>query len=327
MKKHSFLVMSVSPPRRAFRFAAIRVLLTYSQVCESFTKETVLYGLSETYNIQRYTIGEELHSEAGRHVHATIVFHTKVDSRDPRLFDLNCGGGCPGDHHPNIEIIKRGQANLDRCEDYCRKEDPTPLSNVEPRLTWGEIMSTATSEDDYLSLVKKNYPRDFNLSLMRLKQTAAFLFSSQGNNILCSPTLPDTVQPAAWPQIDESTTEWDGKMSSLVIVGPTGCGKTSWALQKAPKPCLIVRHLDSLSLLRPTHKSILFDDMGFQHLPVATQKFLTDSTVLGEIHIRYLVARIPPHTTKIFTANEYPFCDEGVHGEAIRRRVTLVTIR
>ena len=48
---------------RPFRFAAVRVLLTYSRVCDSFTKETVLYGLSENYNLQRYTIAEEEHVE------------------------------------------------------------------------------------------------------------------------------------------------------------------------------------------------------------------------------------------------------------------------
>lgn len=310
---------------RPFRFAAVRVLLTYSRVCDSFTKETVLYGLSENYNLQRYTIAEEEHVEGGRHVHATIVFQTKVDSRDPRLFDLNCGSAC-NDHHPNIEVIKRGQANLDRCEEYCRKEDPNPLTNVEPRLTWGEIMTVASTADEYLLLVKQHYPRDFNLSLARLRQTADYLFSSSGNIILSSPVLPDTVTPDAWQTIGDAALTWDPKMTSLVIVGPTGCGKTSWALMNAPKPCLIVRHLDSLSLLRPQHRSIIFDDMGFQHLPVATQKYLTDSTVVGEIHIRYLVARIPPHTTKIFTANEYPFEQDGVHGDAISRRCTVVRI-
>jgi len=313
----------MSPP---FRFCAKQVFLTYSQICEHVTKETIYFDMEARYPLKRYTLGEETHEDGGRHIHACFVFEVKIDTKDCRFFDLNCGN-CAKDHHPNIEPIKRGKANILRVETYCIKEDPNPLTNVEPIKTWGEIIQESSTAEEYLSLVKKNYPRDFCLSLERLKSSAKHLFGGAKPNTLEDFTWPpEQDEPDAWDTLNEREPTWDPNTKALVLVGPPGCGKTSWAKLKAPKPTLFVRHLDSLVHLTKEHKSIIFDDLEFKHLPVATQKFLTDCTDLAEIHIRYKIGQIPPRMTRIFTANEYPFTDEGVHGEAIRRRCETVYI-
>lgn len=311
-----------------FRFSAKTVFLTYAQICEHFSKETVYFTLSERFPIDRYTLGEEVHEDGGRHIHACFVFTVKVETRDARYFDINCGQ-CVLDHHPNIERIQRGKANLYRVEEYCRKEDVAPLTNVEPTKTWGEIVEESSTQEEYLSLIQKHYPRDFCLSLDRLKASAKHLFPDLGVNTITQFTWPvEEEQPECWSLINEAILlrPWRMEKQALVIVGPPGCGKTSWAKQFSPKPVLFVRHLDSLIHLTPNHRSIIFDDLDFRHLPPGTQKFLTDCTDLAEIHIRYRIGRIPPKMVRIFTANEYPFIQEGVHAEAIRRRLEHISI-
>lgn len=303
-----------------FRFAAIRVLLTYSQIPEQVTKETIYYSIDERFPVDCYTIGEETHQDGGRHIHAVFVFKRKVDSTDPTLFDITYDSEFPS-IHPNIRPIQRGQAHLERAQEYVIKDDPCPLSNVVQKLSWGEMFESANSKDEYLGLVRKHYPRDYALNFMRLED-----FAKKHWPTSCIGTIQEFSPTYTWNVPFELITTVPPFVKSIVIVGPAGCGKTTWAKTTAPKPALFVRHLDSLSQLTEEHKSIIFDDLCFKHLPPSTQKFLVDMDNLAEIHVRYRVARIPSGILRIFTCNEYPFIDEGVHGEAVRRRVSRIDI-
>lgn len=107
------------------------------------------------------------------------------------------------------------------------------------------------------------------------------------------------------------------------MVGPTGCGKTSWAKRVAPKPALWVRHIDVLREFREGyHQSIIFDDMSFKHMPQQAQVHLTDWHNKSHIHCRYGHATVPAKTVKIFTCNEYPF----IQDPAVKRRVHLIDL-
>lgn len=301
-----------------FRFSAKRVFLTYSDVCEHITKESIYFDLEERYPFKHYAIAEELHQSGGRHIHCIIEFKKKVDSKDTTLFDVS---DIDHQHHPNIQPIKRGQAHWERVLEYVTKEDPIPLANIELKPTWGEMFDMATTKDEYLGLVKKHYPRDYALNLQRIEYSAEKTYPTSAVNTIeeFSPHYAITMPP-------ELSLFVPSPGQSTVVVGRPGCGKTTWAKTFCPKPCLFVRHLDSLLLLQPHHRSIIFDDLDFKHLPDQTQKFLVDQTDLAEIHVRYKVAKIPAGLTRIFTANEYPFNDQGVHGEAIRRRITRLDI-
>lgn len=108
-----------------------------------------------------------------------------------------------------------------------------------------------------------------------------------------------------------------------MLVGPTGCGKTVWALRFSPKPSLLVRHIDRLrDFDKEIHKSIIFDDMVFKHIPVQGQIHLVDNYLPADIHCRYTTALIPAGTAKIFTCNERPFEDHP----AINRRIRYYSI-
>lgn len=302
-----------------FRFAAKNAFLTYSDVCECLTKESVYFTIDERYPVKRYSIGEEIHpSTGGRHFHAVFEFIRKVSSIDLTCFDIPC------EHtqvHPNIQPVKKGAANFQRCVDYTTKDDPNPLTNIELKKTWGEVMDEATSADDYLRLVKLHYPREYALNLQRLEYTAQKAFPTYGVNTIESYSADFVI---TLPQ--ELIMYVPPPMKSVVVVGPAGCGKTTWAKIIAPKPCLFVRHLDSLSELNSRHKSIIFDDLEFGHLPVSTQKFLCDMENLSEIHIRYKVARIPSGILRIFTANSDPFSAVHEHRLAINRRCSFINL-
>lgn len=107
---------------------------------------------------------------------------------------------------------------------------------------------------------------------------------------------------------------------AVVIEGPTGIGKTSWAKYYCRKPALMISHMDDLKHISPETKALIFDDMDFRHMPRTAQIHLVDFRESRSIHIRYGTATIPSGIQKIFTCNEYPFVDDP----AIKRRVFLI---
>jgi len=302
-----------------FRFAARRVFLTYSNLSDAIHKEAIYHTIEERFPIKTFYIVEEHHVSGTRHIHAVLEFRRKVDSKDQLLFDINDG---EIQHHPNIQKIKKGQAHWERLIEYCEKEDNSPLANTSLKPSWGDMIENSQSSDDFLRLVRRHYPRDFALNHSRLVAMTKIVYPTYGANTIAeySPDFSITMPP-------ELTLFRPLQGHTTVVVGRPGCGKTTWAKTYAPKPSLFIRHLDSLSELLPLHQSIIFDDLDFRHLPVATQKFLVDTKDLAEIHIRYRVARIPINITRIFTANEFPFLQEGIHGLAIARRIEAIFIQ
>lgn len=108
---------------------------------------------------------------------------------------------------------------------------------------------------------------------------------------------------------------------STVLIGQTGIGKTSWAIKNCPKPAIVCSHIEDLKKFEPNrHKSIIFDDMSFTHLPLQAQIHLVDSDLPRSIHVRWGVALLPAKVTKIFTCNDMPFTEHP----AIIRRIKFI---
>lgn len=113
-------------------------------------------------------------------------------------------------------------------------------------------------------------------------------------------------------------------LTSLWLKGPSGVGKTTWALTYSNKPALFVRHLDTLAEFRNGfHTSIIFDDMSFLHLPRQAQLELVDRYHPQQIHIRYRKVDLPAGIQKIFLSNDRIF---DLSDEAIARRITFINL-
>lgn len=110
---------------------------------------------------------------------------------------------------------------------------------------------------------------------------------------------------------------------STLITGPSGTGKTQWALAHFKNP-LLVSHVDKLKTLNPDHDGIVFDDMSFDHWPPESVIHLLDTEVEREIHVRYGTVTIPANIRKIFTHNKanpfYKFDTSNEQIVAIERR-------
>lgn len=111
----------------------------------------------------------------------------------------------------------------------------------------------------------------------------------------------------------------------LFLYGPTGTGKTQWALHHFRNPFLC-SHIDDLrDFNADRNDGIVFDDMSFRHMPREGVIHLLDWDEDRSIHCRFYCAQIPAGTKKIFTSNKtfhetFPDDDHG----AIRRRISEI---
>lgn len=120
-------------------------------------------------------------------------------------------------------------------------------------------------------------------------------------------------------------TDWS---RAHVFAGVPGIGKTQFALAHFKCP-YIVSHIDDVLNFEPSiHDGIVFDDMCFTHLHQGACINIIDTDLPRSIHIRFVVARLPSFTKKIFTTNVpggLIFLNQGIDN-AIDRRLFVQTL-
>lgn len=287
-----------------FRCDAKHFFLTYPQADGIQSKEELMEFLQEKRPSAHYIcVAQERHQDGNTHYHAVISHQRRFNCRDDRFFDFK-------GQHPNIQACK----HLGKSINYCQKDGDF--------VEFGELPESSKSIHDQCYdmerheweeyCIKHNIGWNFCESIWRRCHPDNSSFT----------IVEDTKFGAIGPALSEFTyNNWE---RALVLIGPTGCGKTSWAIKEAPKPALLVSHLDRLakSYDPNVHKSIIFDDMVFKHMPVQAQIHLVDFHMPRDIHCRYRVASIPAGVPKIFTCNERPFEQHP----AVERRIRVYQI-
>lgn len=277
---------------------ATTFFLTYPQT--DLQHDDVYDALQSIKPVVWARVALEQHQDGHPHVHAIIRFGARVKTRsDMHVFDI-------ASRHPNIQVPRRIKDVLE----YIAKD-----GNFKD---YGPVPTTACSYDQLCQYAKSNDRDSFDKCAMENRVSymwAEHLWKRHSNSIR-------TIQePGAGTEcLQLQSLSFSGK--STLIIGQSGCGKSTWAKRVAPKPALWVTHIDDLKCLQKEHKSIIFDDMDFQHLPRSTQIYLADQDDTRTIHCRNTNATIPAGLPKIFTANSNPFS----HDEAITRRLETVII-
>jgi len=285
----------------SFKFDSASCFLTYPQTDLSW--QDIITHLSSLGDIDWARVCYEQHQDGSPHRHVVCKWNKRVQSRNPRLFDIQ-------GRHPNIQGVR----SIKHAIKYVSKDGEffdvgTVPVEESSNIDW--LASAATlSEAEYYKLACQH----------RLSFQYAQKFWQLGCKQTCE--IPSTYE-ADLTRESEALLLTPLPEGTTVLVGNTGIGKTSWAKRVCPKPALWVRHIDVLRSFRPGyHKSIIFDDMSFMHLPREAQIHIVDQSDEAHIHCRYGHAVIPAKTVKIFTANAYPFTRDP----AIERRVNLIVL-
>lgn len=134
--------------------------------------------------------------------------------------------------------------------------------------------------------------------------------------------------PRGWEPIPAATLS----ERLVILTGPSGIGKTQFALAHFENP-LFVSHMDQLGRLEGgDYDAIIFDDMSFSHLPREARIHLCDLEFDRQFHIRYTTALLPAGLPRILTTNktveEVLFKPDEAHNDvAIRRRIHVLELK
>lgn len=288
----------------AFKFDSTSFFLTYPQSGDLEWTDIVNH-LQSLKQLDWVRVCKESHQDGEPHHHAVGKFKGRYQSRNARYFDVR-------GKHPNIQSIR----SIKRAIEYVSKDGEFHDVGTVPDgsgedIDWMEAARNSSESEFYKLALQKRLP------FMYAKK-----FWDLGSKTKTS-EIPANYEPDLTRECFELLVHVPSTTQSTVVVGPTGCGKSSWAKRVANKPALWVRHMDVLRSFRPGyHMSIIFDDMSFAHMPREAQIHIVDQSDEAHIHCRYGYAIIPANTQKIFTANAFPFTNDP----AIERRLYQINL-
>lgn len=226
----------------------------------------------------------------------------------------------PGFERAHFEVAR---GSPQQNTEYCTKED----TRLEGPWIFGES-TTQGKRSDLAQLAEKIKSGATKRQIFEEHPSSYLRYRS---NIL--KTCEDFKPPyeSQYQLVDFDIPSLDLSLPHL-LYGPTGTGKTQYALAHFAHP-LLVRHLDTLRSFEPgVHDGIVFDDMSFKHLFPEAVIHLLDWDCDAQVHIRYDVGIIPAKTPRIFTHNNGDIfevekaTDEQTRAIARRYRKTYVPV-
>lgn len=277
-----------------FKFDSTTFFLTYAQ-CDLLA-DVLIEHLKSISPLDWVRVCTEQHQDGQPHLHAVGRFQGRFQTRNERAFDCNS-------FHPNIQPVR----SIKRALEYVSKDGNFVDFGSVPqgaKRGWTDIVEAAKGDElEWLRIVHEERMGPHVAKRLRELSTSKSVDLDEYDGRIIAPALL---------QLPES-------FQSICICGAPGIGKTGWAMLRMPRPCLLVKHIDTLREFRADyHKSIFFDDMDFKHLPRATQLQIADFENACQIHVRYGRAIIPARVPRAFACN--PGNEPFIIDDAIQNR-------
>ena len=283
------------------RFQGTHFGLTYSQA-NGLLSSTIVERLKKEKNLRYYCISQEKHQDGGIHYHVHLEYSRRKDVKNETYFDID-------GKHPSIEVVKHPTS----WNTYCKKDgDFIESGEFKEELDFDpfQIARSSNYEDFVKTCIKKRISATYAQMIWNHVKTVTFEVTDETE-------IKGTITPLL--QILDVRQE----RKSVLLIGPTGCGKTTYVKTHCSKPALFVSHIDQLKQFNPNiHKSIIFDDMDFSHWPPTGQIAIADFDDDRAINVKHSIALIPRNTEKWFTCNRMPFHELP----EIKRRLNIINL-
>nr|AFD63023.1 RepA protein [Chickpea chlorosis virus-E] len=166
---------SSSTRQNNFRLQTKYVFLTYPHCSSTATSlRDFLWDKLSRFAIFFIAVATELHKDGTPHLHCLLQLDKRGDIRDPSFFDFE-------GNHPNIQPAKNSEQVLDYISkdgnvitrgDF-RKHKVSPTKHDE---RWRNIIQTATTKEEYLGMIRDQFPHEWATKLQWLEYSANKLF-------------------------------------------------------------------------------------------------------------------------------------------------------
>lgn len=305
--------------RPPFRLQGKYFFLTYAR-CDEPGDDLLLHLLELSPGRPNFIrVAVESHEDGTPHLHAGIRYADRIDIRSELHFDYR-------GFHPNIQkcsswgavlnYLAKDGCYFDFCdEEYDATQDGNPSGSVP--IDYADRVQDFASYSEWLNFaLASSLPFGY-----------AHAFWAEAQRDAAATILAPEDPTEYWKHVGRELRDytWEPEERSYVLSGPSGIGKTSWCKHFAPKPSLFVGHLDALRQFRARyHRSIIFDDVSFAHLPTQSQIHICDFYDTRQIHMRHRVQQIPAGIYKFFTIN--PPYKVFIDFEPIKRRCIFIDI-
>jgi len=287
-------VFKMTTPPTAFRLKGKRFHLTYSQC--PLERDRIFEFLSTLgKDVIRCRIGCELHDDGSPHRHVAIEYASAWDRRNASsFFDID-------GFHPQI-LPKRTKSEWSAAWEYAKKEgdfaDYIDEDEAEKTSSLSDLVEGSKSYKEFLDAIDRRGTQ-FGLAKEMWRvctSRASITLTDENISEHAVGTIPSLHLQALRFDPDESR--------SVILQGNTELGKTTWAMINMPKPCLWVNQVEDLRDFREGyHKSIIFDDVCYQHRPRSEQLYLVCNRQPRNCWARYTNIRLPRGVYKVFTCN------------------------
>lgn len=317
--------LALSAPTTSGLIQGKCLLLTWSQVQPTFSKELIRDHLSTLGELDSLAVGQETHADGGIHFHACVMYRKKIGRR-PTAFAIL--GRTADVRVANAKIGTYAQS-IQNMWTYAQKEDPNPLL-----IGKGPSPPKKSKKETYREALALAATGNLKEAMDHLATHEPVDYTQKGDSLLrnltCHRDKRQRTETLTYPLSDfVNAPEIPDNWCCLYLWGPTDMGKSQFAKALLPG-AKVIRHTDQLKDCDFT-KGVIFDDFNVKMWPPTSVIHLLDWDEPSGIHCRYAHVDIPPHTRKIFTFNTPldDWCPQSTSKEqfaAIERRIICIQI-
>lgn len=299
-----------SPCKSPFYLRAKFIFGTYPKC--AVTKKSALEQHKLALDIDYYVVCEEKHDDGTPHLHMWYAL-TKacqiLDTRKTLSLEDTVNGGL---HNGHWEACRSNR----KCKAYCEKGG-VYITNQDWNIMRAAVVAAqAGQRDEAFQMVVRADPRMALTRAAQLKDSISVLAAQEKKS--------DGTEYTVFINVPVQMTKWNRKVHALWLEGPSGYGKTEFALSQFKNP-LMVRHLDILKKLKDDHDGVVFDDLNMQGWPREECIHLCDLKHDSGTNVKHGCVTLPRGLARIFTSNSWIWPADP-YG-AIARRVKGIRIR